>query len=63
MDVFVLSSQNGVIGVFSTLNAAKNSVEMLVWTNPEDNLFEGHQDWSNAHFDKAIYTVKRMKLR
>lgn len=57
MDVFVLSSQQGVIGVYSTLNAAKNSVEIMVWDNSKERLFEAY--WEG----NPIYTINQMKLK
>jgi rRNA processing protein Krr1/Pno1 len=63
MDVYVLSSQLGIIGVFSTLNAAKSSVEMLVWDNPEDRVFHAHEDWGNLGWSAPIYTIQQMKLK
>jgi rRNA processing protein Krr1/Pno1 len=61
MEVYVLSSQAGVIGVFSTLNAAKSSVELLVWDHPEDKVYHAHQDWDSK--SEPIYTIQQMKLK
>lgn len=60
MEVYVLSSQKGVIGVYPTLNAAKTSVEIMVWTSPEDKVFEAREDWGKH---QVIYTIRQMKMR
>ena len=45
------------------MNAAKSSVELLVWHHADDKVYEAYEDWSSSDFDNPIYIINQMKIK